>query len=198
MTSAVSRPIIWLCSLACIAVLGATPGVGDAKPKRDGASKTDPDLERAKKLFYQGRKLFDLRRFDQALAKYEAAFEAKAIPEFLFNIGQCHRNLDNYDEAIFSFRRFLQLEPETPRREQIEALIAELEAKRQQADDDARKLPLIPPDDRAPTTARPVYKKWWFWTGIAVVGVAGGAGIYAATRTDGPPDTNLGNIVFTK
>jgi tetratricopeptide (TPR) repeat protein len=184
--------------LACVACLLAVPGPGHAKPRPQGSSKADPDLERAKKLFYQGRQLFDLRRFDQALEKYEAAFEAKALPEFLFNIGQCHRNLDNFDEAIFSFRRFLQLEPETPRREQIEALIAELEQRKQQAAEDARRVPLIPPDDRGTAgTSRPMWKKWWFWTGLAAV-AAGTTAIVLTTTGSGLPGTDLGNVDFGK
>jgi hypothetical protein len=44
-----------------------------------------------------------------------------------------------------------------------------------------------------------VYKKWWFWTGLAVVAGGAGVGIYAATRggeTSAPPMTDLGNINF--
>ncbi|HUH03110.1 MAG TPA: tetratricopeptide repeat protein [Kofleriaceae bacterium] len=195
MSSAVPRPTHWLCALACVACLLGAASTSYAKPRPTGSSKADPDLERAKKLFYQGQKLFDLRRFEQALEKYEAAFEAKAIPDFLFNIGQCHRNLDNFDEAIFSFRRFLQLEPETPRREQIEALIAELEQRKQQAAEDARAVPLIPPDDRG--ARRPVWKKWWFWTGMAAV-AAGTTAILLTTTGSGLPGTDLGNVDFGK
>lgn len=198
MSSAAPRPIHWFYVLACVACLLVGPGPSHAKPRAPGSAKVDRDLERAKKLFYQGRQLFDLRRFEQALEKYEAAFEAKAIPEFLFNIGQCHRNLDNFDEAIFSFRRFLQLEPETPRREQIEALIAELEKRKQQAAEDARRVPLVPPDDRvAAGTSRPVWKKWWFWTGMAAV-AAGTTAVVLTTTGSGLPDTELGNVDFSK
>jgi len=47
---------------------------------------------------------------------------------------------------------------------------------------------------------RPIYSKWWFWTGVGVVAVAGGVGIYAATSGGGtpPPTTDLGNISFGK
>jgi hypothetical protein len=40
-----------------------------------------------------------------------------------------------------------------------------------------------------------VYKKWWFWTGMAVVAV-GAVGIYAATSGSDAPDTDFGNAVL--
>ena len=42
-----------------------------------------------------------------------------------------------------------------------------------------------------------IYQKWWFWTGVAVVGVAGGIGIYEGTKSN-PPDTTFGLLVFGK
>jgi len=155
----------------------------------------DPATRAAKRHFDKGQKLFTLGKFDDALEEYQKAFDASPIPDFLYNIGQCHRNLGDYEQAIFSFKRFLQLDPEAPNREKVEIIIDELEDKLERQGAKKQKEPPPPP----PTADnKPLYKKWWFWTGIAVVGVAGGVGIYAATRPDGPPDTNLGNIVFTK
>ena len=155
----------------------------------------DPATRSAKRHFDRGQKLFNLGKFDEALDEYQKAYDASPLPDFLYNIGQCHRNLGDYEQAIFSFKRFLQLDPDAPNREKVEIIIDELEDKleRQGA---KKKIEPPPPPPHAEGT--PIYKKWWFWTGIAVVGVAGGVGVYAATRPDGPPDTNLGNIVFTK
>jgi tetratricopeptide (TPR) repeat protein len=154
----------------------------------------DPATRAAKRHFERGQKLFTLGKFDEALDQYQKAYDASPLPDFLYNIGQCHRNLGDYEQAIFSFKRFLQLDPEAPNREKVEIIIDELEDKLERQGAKKREEPPPPP----PTGNAPIYKKWWFWTGIAVVGVAGSVGIYAATRPDGPPDTNLGNIVFTK
>lgn len=163
----------------------------------------DPAERAAKRHYDRGQKLFSLHKFEEALEQYQKAFDAKPIPDFLFNIGQCHRNLGDYDAAIFSFKRFLKLDPEAPNRAQVEKLIEQLEEKRDVEDARRRQLdrrqPEPPPTRRSrSTTATPIYKKWWFWTGIAVAGAAGGLGVYAATRPDGPPDTDLGNIGFDK
>ncbi|MDB4957138.1 MAG: hypothetical protein JWO36_4707, partial [Myxococcales bacterium] len=152
----------------------------------------------AKRHFERGEKLFALGKFDESLDEYQKAFDAKPIPDFLYNIAQCYRNLGDYDQAIFSFKKFLKLEPDAPNRESVERTIDQLEDKKER--DGGKKL--IETKGSSTTTPRstadaPIYKKWWFWTGIAVVGVAGGAGIYAGTR-GGPPNTELGNIVFGK
>ena len=161
----------------------------------------DEATARAKKLFREGEKLFALGKFSQALAKYEKAYEAKPIPAFLFNIGQCHRNLGDYDQAIFSFRKYLKLSPDASNRDAVLEYIDELERERQKRS--SNDVGLIQPDpDPHPreTRSRPIYKKWWFWGGLAVVGAAGATtAIYlSSSGGGGPPDTDLGNIDFNR
>lgn len=156
----------------------------------------DPETRAARRHFDKADKLFALGRFDEALEQYQKAFDAKPIPDFLFNIGQCYRNLGDYDNAIFSFRKFLTLEPETPRRADVELLIDELEAKKAQAEMLARdrKSQERKPAPRSP----PVTKRWWFWTGLAALAAAGGGTVYFLTRDDGLPASDLGNINFPR
>jgi tetratricopeptide (TPR) repeat protein len=161
------------------------------------ASADDVATRAAKRHYARGEKLFNLGKFEDALDEFEKAYDAKPIPDFLFNIGQCHRNLGDYDSAIFSFKKFLKLDPDAPNREKVQSLIDELEAKQERDDTDRFRL-VKKPREQPVTTESPVYKKWWFWTGVAVVGVAGGVGIYTATRSGGPPDTDLGLLVFGK
>ncbi len=158
----------------------------------------DLDTRTAKRHFERGEQLFALGRFDAALDEYQKAFDAKPIPDFLFNIGQCYRNLGDYTQAIFSFKKYLKLEPDAPDREKVEKLIEELDDKQQR--DRGQKLIQPTPPMQSPSHAdahTPIYKQWWFWAGIAVASVAGGVGIYEGTK-GGPPNTDLGNIVFGK
>lgn len=164
-----------------------------------GSALGDPAERAAKRHFDRGQKLFNLGKFDDALDEYQQAYDAKPIPEILFNIGQCHRNLTNYDAAIFSFKKYLKLLPEAENREQVEEYIADLEAEQEKAN--ARKLRLVEerPPPPPPEGKTPVYKKWWFWTGVVVVAGGATAGIYAATRpggTSGPPTTDLGHVTL--
>jgi tetratricopeptide (TPR) repeat protein len=156
----------------------------------------DPSTKSAKRHFDRGQKLFNLGKFDEALDEYQQAYEAKEIPAILFNIGQCYRNLGDYDAAVFSFKKYLKLEPDADNRDQVEEYITELEEEQEKGN--SKKFKLDKKEEPV-ATASPIYKKWWFWTGIAVVGVVGGVGIYSATRPDplGAPMTSLDhNIVF--
>lgn len=165
------------------------------------AAADDAATRNARRHFERGEKLYALTRFAEALDEYQKAFDARPIPDFLFNIGQCYRNLGDYESAIFSYRKYLTLAPDAPNRPQVEQLITELQSR--QDHDSTRRLGLAqrPPPQRPPAAApadRPIYTRWWFWTGIGVLAAGGGAVAYAVTRPDGPPSTNLGNIVFGK
>lgn len=157
----------------------------------------DPATRAAKRHFERGEKLFALARFDEALDEYQKAFDAKPLPDFLYNIGQCYRNLGDYDQAIFSFKKYLKLEPDATDRDKVEKLIDELETKQQRGEGQKLIKKTPPPPEDKPAPHKPIYKEWWFWAGVGVVGVAGGVGIYEGTR-GGPPGTDLGNIVFGK
>jgi tetratricopeptide (TPR) repeat protein len=160
----------------------------------------DPALREAKLHFERGEKLYALTRFSEAIDEYQRAFDAQPLPDLLFNIGQCYRNLGDYDSAIFSYRKYLTLAQDPPNRAQVEQLIRDLEAKRTASN--TQRLGLRPPPSTPPPPAehspeRPIYARWWFWTGIAVVAVAGGVTAYELS-SGGPPSTSLGNIVFGK
>jgi tetratricopeptide (TPR) repeat protein len=159
----------------------------------------DPATRAAKRHFERGEKLFALSKFDEALDEYQKAFDARAIPDFLFNIGQCYRNLGDLDQAIFSFKKYLKLEPDAGNKDAVTKLIDELEDKR--ARQNGAKLIAAPrargDGPAPPEQPDPIYKRWWFWTAASVVVVGSGIGIYAATRA-GPPATELGSINFGK
>ena len=158
----------------------------------------DAGTKAAKRYFTKGEKLFALGRFDEALEQYEKAFDAKPLPGFLFNIAQCHRNLGNIDQAIFSYRKYLRESPDAENREAVEAQIEELEEEKARTGAGGGLLVRDPPrDDRKPPGPgkKPIYARWWFWGGVAAVAGAG-AGTYFLTRDGSVPPTDLGNVVF--
>jgi tetratricopeptide (TPR) repeat protein len=163
------------------------------------AAADDTATRTAKLHFDRGEKLYALAKFSDALDEYQKAFDARPLPDFLFNIGQCYRNLGDYDSAIFSYKKYLTLAPDAPNRPQVEQLIGDLESRRDH--NDTRRLglqrrPDPGPAPQAPPSDRPFYATWWFWTGVAVVGAGAGLTVYEVTRPSGPPATDLGNIVF--
>ena len=172
------------------------------------AAADDAATRNAKRHFERGQTLYTLTKFREALDEYQQAFDARPIPDFLFNIGQCYRNLGDYDAAIFSYKKYLAAAPDAPNRAQVEQLIVDLQARKDQ--EDARRLAPQPPPPRipapppavavaAPPPAHPIYTRWWFWTGIGVVAAGAGVATYELTRAgSSPPPTALGNIVFGK
>jgi len=177
----IARLFLLLC--VCLAV---------AVPARTSYA-DDPATRAARRHFERGEKLFALGKFDEALDEYQTAFDAKPLPAFLYNIGQCYRNLGDLDQAIFSFKKYLKLEPEAENKDAVERLIEDLEDQKARGEGEkfVRKKPT--------STEKPIYKKWWFWTGVGAVVVGGSIGVYAATRSEaGAPMSDLGNIVFGK
>jgi tetratricopeptide (TPR) repeat protein len=180
--------------LLLVSALAVTTLVPVVRPATAVAA-DDEDAARARgrKFFKRADKLFNLGRFDEALEDFQQAYQEYPAPEILFNIGQCHRNLGNYDEAIFSFKKFLKLKPDADNREAVESYIAELEAEKARhkpADDEPDEPPeLVPPP--APAAASPFYTRWWFWTGAAVV-LGGAAATYVIlSQEDNVPSSDL-------
>jgi tetratricopeptide (TPR) repeat protein len=190
-------PVVRALHVTCLLVAAALAIAPASVARADSEDATVA----ARRHFERAEKLFALGRFEAALTEYEAAFEARPLPGFLFNIGQCHRNLGNHDAAIFSFRKYLRLSPDAENREDVLELIAKLETEKQRAearraaDEDARRL-APPPPPPAARKKTPVYARWWFWTGVVAVGAGAGAGAYLLTRDPSGPDTDLGTVVF--
>ena len=86
----------------------------------------DPAAE-AKAHSSRGTTFYNLGRFAEALAEYEAAYMAIQDPPFLFNVAQCHRKLGHSQEAIDSYRGYLRVAPNAPNRAEVERRIDELE-----------------------------------------------------------------------
>jgi hypothetical protein len=201
-------------------VVVAAGGVGVAGPRPATAAGTGPaaaaptDNARPGRVrFEMAETKFNLGRFEEAAVDYQAAYEAEPLPAFLFNIGQCYRNLGNYERAQFYFRRYVQLDPRSPNRADAEQLIAEMD--RMTAGNQATAVPtsgslpsLAAPaaagaggDDArahafAPTVARtsdtgaapkPLYRRPWVWIGGAAVVAAAVAVGVVLVRDDRQP-----------
>ena len=166
------------------------------------------ETESAKAHYVRGTKLYDLGRYQEAAKEYEATYELKDDPALLFNIGQAYRLGKQYPEAIRAYKSFLRRVPESPQRAQIEAhlKVMQEEVDRQEA---ATKKPPPPPTETPPPAAiattpppattsadKPIWKKWWLWTivgGVVVAGVVVGVtvGVLASRDSFNP---SLGKV----
>lgn len=107
---------------ACLVALAMAAPAGAKK-------KSDPAEEQAKERFASAQKAYDLARFEEALKLYSQAYELKPLPGFLFNIAQCHRQLNDLEKARFFYKRYMDLSPTRPKNaEQVEELLKQVEA----------------------------------------------------------------------
>jgi tetratricopeptide (TPR) repeat protein len=120
---------LWFVSLAFAAL-----AVLEAREAQAAPAAGAPADKQAREHFQNAENSFNLGRFPDALADYQAAYEAKPLPGFLFNIAQCYRNMQSYERARFFFRRYLALEPHSPNRRLVEDLIAEMTREMDKAD----------------------------------------------------------------
>ena len=171
------------------------------------------DLERAKALYKEAEVHFGLGEFDQALEKYQEAYRAKSLPGFLFNIGQCFRNLGDCDKALFNYRQYLVRMPDAYNREDVESLIekceVEVEAKREEERAAAEAAAIAAETERQQQqlSAQPVEAgepptTWlgltpWVWTGIGVstgllaAGIVTGVMALSKSSEYKDPDTSI-------
>src|SRR5258707_6472701 len=129
-------------------------GVGTAR----AAGSSPGDEKEARSLYERAEKSFDVGKFAEALVDYQASYEAKPLPGFLFNIAQCYRNMGNFERARFFFRRYLALDPRAPNHRRVEELIGEMtkQLDAQAAAPATAPPPVEPrPADQSPTVASP-------------------------------------------
>lgn len=118
-------------------------------------------------FFSQAEQAFAERQFEKALKLYLSSYEASQLPELLFNVGQCYRNLSRPQDALFYYQRYLSLKPDAANRDAVLALIDEMK--------------LLVGMSQV-QTIQPFYKSGMFWA-MAVVGVGAiGALTFLAVR----------------
>lgn len=104
------------------------------------------DEARAKALYREGETAYNLGQFEAALGKYSEAYKLKALPGFLFNIAQCHRQLGQWERAAFFYGRYLDTAgPKAPQAEVAKGLLEEMRQK--QAAPEAKPPPPPPADE---------------------------------------------------
>ena len=169
-------------------------------------AQTDDPVARARTHFEAGRALYQLGNYNEALREFAAGYQLAARPQFLLNLGQCYRKLDDLQNARAMYQRYLHDAPATdPERPQAQQILAEID--KQIADKQAAAAPppatvTTPPATAQATsaaatttltqTAPPprkswIKRNWWIIpVGAVVVGVGVGLGVYYGTRAPDP------------
>jgi len=92
------------------------------------AQPAPPDPQtRAKELYNQGTKHFNLREYPEAVVAFKEAYRLYSEPLFLFNIAQAYRLSGDCLDAHGFYKTYLRVSPTAPDRAKVEKFIAELE-----------------------------------------------------------------------
>ena len=145
-------PISKLSPLLLAAMLLALTAPGTAEAQRRGKGKRALRAE-AKALFQEGQKHYTLGEFEEALKDFSAAYDKLPMAAFLFNIAQCHKEMKNFERAIFFFEGYLRDAPQAGNREMIEELIGESRGAMEKQQEAAR-LAKIEADRKAAEAAQ--------------------------------------------
>ena len=80
----------------------------------------------AREHYQRGTKFYDIGRYDEAIREFEAAYEAKSDPAFIYNLAQAHRLAGHNQEALQLYRNYLRYVPSPPNRVDIDDRIRAL------------------------------------------------------------------------
>lgn len=103
---------LWV-TVACLCIGGAAAAGSDE----------NPDEEIAQRHFQLCVDAYDHKRYQQALAEFEAARKAKASPAFDYNIARAHDRLEHFALAVESYQRYLKARPDAEDAAEVRARI---------------------------------------------------------------------------
>lgn len=86
----------------------------------------EPDLNRARELFENGRILYDEGSYEQAIVAWEEAYRLSQKPELYYNISGAYEKLGRYREAVDSLDQYRAMAP-AGEREALDRRIRALE-----------------------------------------------------------------------
>lgn len=138
----------------------------------------------AKQLFLKGERHFAAGEFAEALTLYQQAYQLRPLPGFHFNIGQCHRSLGQFEEAIAQFRLYLKKSDPPKHRADAEALIRSCEEELQRIQEAERQAQQSSPQPGAAVVDpsarvdgveprsgdRRGLRPHFFWAGVGLTG----------------------------
>jgi tetratricopeptide (TPR) repeat protein len=104
----------------CATVLGAL--LLCAATARAQDKPVDPKVA-AKEHYAKGTSFYDLGRYDEAIKEFEAAYQLKNDPAFLYNLAQSYRQAGNHERAVHFYKTYLRYVPNAKNRADIEEKI---------------------------------------------------------------------------
>lgn len=100
--------------MRCLVVLVLLAGVAHA----------DSDAEH---FYKEGQAAYDDKRYDDAITAWTRSYELSKLPALVFNLAQAHRLANHCDQAVESYKKFLELDPASEERPAAEQFLRELQ-----------------------------------------------------------------------
>lgn len=169
-----------LVTLATLAV--AAPPAAEAQQTGDDSDALTAEEKRElKSLLTSAREAYKNEEYDRAAHLLEAAYEIAPRPAFHYRLGLSYQNAGELEEARRHFRKYLDQKPDTPKRDEVERRLRELDSR---IDDDTEAetagRDATRDTDRAATTDAPSTDYGPGAAGWASIAV-GGAGLLSTT-----------------
>jgi tetratricopeptide (TPR) repeat protein len=159
------------------------------------ADDTADDETLARAHTTSARSYYEQADYVHALREFDEAYRLSRRPALLYNIAACQERLGRLDEAIGALEQYLRDLPLASDRDSVEQRVKNLRARRGEP---AAAQPAATTASPAQPIERPLYRRWWLWTavgGVVVAGVVIGlavglspapAGFSPTLPTDGP------------
>jgi tetratricopeptide (TPR) repeat protein len=185
--------MIWRCLLA-FAILLSAPARAQTP-----TLPSDPDTEVATREFRRGSELYDVGRYEEAIAAFERAQEIKPAPDFDYNIARCYDRLGRWSDAVKFYERYLAAaKPKGP--DELAETKARVDVLKERIKLEAAHATTAPsPDSATPalsltTPQPPIHKRRWFWpvvggAAVVVVALAVGLGVGLSASPHDPSPT---------
>jgi hypothetical protein len=141
-----------LAALGCVLVLAQAPAVSAQSPEARAEGR---------RRFESGEQYFQKGQYASALVEYEAGYQLTRLPGFLINIAHCHRLSGDHRRARAFYRKYLLVEPTSPRKAEVEEIIRKL--------DESLAGEAATPEEASPPSKEPrtPSARWWLWSALA-------------------------------
>jgi tetratricopeptide (TPR) repeat protein len=122
------------------------------------AESTDDPRAEGRRRFEAGELFFQHGQYASALVEYEAGYQLTRLPGFLINIAHCHRLSGDRRKARAFYRKYLLVEPTSPRKAEVEEIIRKLD---EALASEPEETPATNKEPRTPSV------RWWLWSALA-------------------------------
>ncbi len=106
------RQWIGLAGLVLCIAGGAGPSAAKGRQPNEAAAELDA----------LGKAAYKKKRWDDAIAAFEGAYEADPLPKFLFNMARCYEKKGDPARASHYFERYLKADPRAKDKKRVKAL----------------------------------------------------------------------------